>query len=86
MVVAVIVLSLALLVLIALLLACVLKIVDLNSSLTCTVEHLRSVEESRCRIQALVYQKFNYHVPASDKYLSLEELKLEKASKQGGAA
>jgi hypothetical protein len=79
MIVAIIVLSVLVFLLCVALLICAFKLFDLNGSLNATVEHLKSVEESRCRIQLLIYKKFNYDVPASDKYLSLEELKLEKS-------
>jgi predicted Holliday junction resolvase-like endonuclease len=84
MVVAIIVLSVLVFLLCVGLILSIIKIADLHGSITCTVDYLRSVEESRCRMQALVYRKFNYHLPASDKYLSFEELKLEEVKRQGG--
>jgi len=78
MIITIIILSLIVLLQFVLLVGCVVKLVDLNASLDCTIDYLRQVEESRCRIQTLVHNKFNYHAPVSDKYLSLEELKLEK--------
>lgn len=78
MLIALIILSVLNLLQFVLLIGCVIKITDLNTSLDYTIEHLRQVEESRCRMQTLVHNKFNYHVPVSDKYLSLEELKFEK--------
>ena len=83
--IAIIVLSVLVLVLCVALFLCAIKIADLGGSLSSTIEHCRVLEESRCRIQSLVYNKFNYHAPASDKYLSLEELKLEKSNKNSGA-
>jgi hypothetical protein len=79
MITAVIALSILSFLLCVALLICAFKLFDLNGSLNATVEYLKSVEESRCRIQLLIYKKFNYHIPASDKYLSLEELKFEKS-------
>jgi hypothetical protein len=83
MIAAIIVLSILVFLLCAGLILCVIKIADLNGSIRATVDYLRSVEESRCRMQALVYAKFNYNLPASDKYLSLEELKIEKSKRKG---
>ena len=84
MVITIIILSLLAFLLCVALLICAFKLFDLSGSLNATIEHLRSVEESRCRIQALVYDKFNYHAPASDKFLSFEELKVQKSKQQGG--
>ena len=38
---------------------------------------LRHKEEIYCRIHTLILSKFNYYVPFSDKYLSMEEIKHE---------
>jgi len=84
MIIAIVILSVLVFLLCLALMLCVIKMADLNGSLSSTVDYLRSVEESRCRMQALVYNKFNYHLPCSDKYLSFEELTLEK-EKKGGA-
>jgi hypothetical protein len=77
MIIAVVVLSVLVFLLCAGLILCIIKVSDLSGSLEATINYLRSVEESRCRMQALVHKKFGYRVPASDKYLSLEELKEE---------
>ena len=78
MLIAVIILSIVVLTQFVVLCVCAVQIVDMNATVNQLINLNKQLEESRCRMQALVYNKFNYHVPASDKYLSLEELKLEK--------
>ena len=73
-----ILLGIIILVQLVLLVGCVIKITSTIATLNLMIELNQSLEESRCRMQALVYRKFNYHVPMSDKYLSLAELKFEK--------
>ena len=78
MITAIIILSITVLLLLLTIVICALKIVDTNATLNCVTAALRNKEEISHRQRNLVYTKFNYHLPESDKYLSLEELKLEK--------
>lgn len=84
MVIAIIALSITVLLLLVCLLACIVKAIDAEATARTLSDCLRQTEESRCRMQQLVYEKFGYRAPLSDKYLSLEELKHQEASRQGG--
>ncbi len=80
--IALIVLSLAVA---ALIVACALLsfvLIDSKATANFVTNMLREREESCYRMQALVLEKFNYHVPMSDKYLSLEELLHEKSKRE----
>lgn len=85
MIVAIIVLSVLVFLLCVALLLCAFKLFDLNAQCQLFTQLLSAKEESICRVQCLIYEKFGYHVPASDKYLSLAEL-MHKETKvsQGG--
>lgn len=60
-----------------------LKLVDCEAVNRTVTERLQNMEEAYCRAQNLVYDKFGYRLPMSDKYLSIEEIMLKKAAKGG---
>ena len=83
MIISIIVLSVLVFVLCVGLFLCAIKIADLNGSLKATIDQLAIVEESRCRMRALIHNKFNYNLPCSDKYLSIEEITLDREKQKG---
>lgn len=86
MVIAIIVLSVVVLLLLIALALCAIALIDANARAGCLSDSLRGIEEKQARGSELVYQKFGYRVPFSESYLRLEEMKLEEAKRQGGAA
>lgn len=86
MVIAIIVLSVVVLLLLLALGLCAMALVNTNARADCLTEFLRDIEDKQARGTELVYQKFGYRVPRSESYLRLEEMKLEEAKRQGGAA
>ena len=84
MVIAIIVLSIAVLLLLAALALGAIALVDASARANCLTDILRSIEDRHARGSELVYQKFGYRVPFSEGHLRLEEMKLEEAKRQGG--
>lgn len=79
MVFALIILSVTVFCLIALLLLCLANLIDSKAKCECALEMLRNKEDVCYRLQALVFDKFNYHVPLYDKHLTIEEAKIQDA-------
>jgi len=84
MVIAIIVLSIAVLLLLVALAFGAIALVDANARANCLTDILRSIEDRHARGSELVYLKFGYRVPFSESYLRLEEMKLEEAKRKGG--
>ena len=82
MILALILAYIAVLVLLVFVLVLSLRIVNDNAVIKMLTENLRNKEDAFCRAQDLVYKKFNYRVPMSDKYLSVEEVLLDKIRQQ----
>lgn len=83
MILALILAYVAVLVLLATVLILSLNLVDRNANNRMLIENLRDKENAFCRAQNLVYKKFNYRLPMSDRYLSIEETLHEKQAKAG---
>ena len=79
---ALILLCIAVIVLLAAVLVLSVNLVDCKSTIRMLTENLRNKEDLFCRAQNLVYKKFNYRLPMSDKYLSIEEIIFEKEAKE----
>lgn len=60
-----------------------LKLVDSSACIRMLTENLQNTQEAYYRAQNLVHRKFDYRLPMSDRYLSIEEIILEKQAKAG---
>ena len=83
MILALILAYVAVLVLLAAVLILSVSLVDRNATIRMLTENLRNKENAFCRAQSLVYEKFNYRIPMSDRYLSIEEVLHERQAKDG---
>jgi hypothetical protein len=83
MILALILAYLTVLILLATVLILSFSLVDRNAIIAMLTENLRNNENAFCRAQDLVYKKFNYRLPMSDRYLSIEETLHEKQAKVG---